>query len=223
MPDEPPADFSLTDALAPFTQEEFARLRRYVELAEELKRSRYFQQKESQKLEINFSGERASFDFRYPEDEELVTVMVARLRKLHTRGRPGTASFKRTVLLLRQHTEGRAGTSTDWFRKVLEWHEAYVEQISTSALVGLARESVDDEGNVVEEVARPAETFWDWVYAVYLHADEDRLARIESWRPFGGLQKFIFLQMATDLSRAYYGFFGIVREVLEEPGLMQGS
>jgi hypothetical protein len=111
-----------------------------VKLAEELKESRYFQQKESQKLEIKFSGGRASFDFRYPTDEELVTVMIARLRRLHTEGKPGTASFMQTVHLLHTHTEGRVNSSTHWFRKVLDWHKARVEQISETALIGLVRE-----------------------------------------------------------------------------------
>jgi hypothetical protein len=50
MTDEPPADFSRTHALFPFTSREVERLRRYVKLAEELKEFRYFQQKEPRKL-----------------------------------------------------------------------------------------------------------------------------------------------------------------------------
>jgi hypothetical protein len=61
-----------------------------------------------------------------------VTVMIARLRKLHTKGKPGTASFMQTVHLLHTHTEGSVNSSTDWFRKVLDWHKARVEPSSAA-------------------------------------------------------------------------------------------
>jgi hypothetical protein len=44
-----------------------------------------------------------SFDLPHGQDDELITTMVAHLRKLHTEGHAGTASFQRTVRLLRAH------------------------------------------------------------------------------------------------------------------------
>ena len=148
--------------------------------------------------------------------------MVTRLRKLHTEGRPGTASFKRTVQLLRAHTVEGDSSNADWFRKVLDHYEGQVELATESALIGLAKERVDDEGNTISEAVSPDETFWDWVYGVYLHDDPDRLARVEEWRLIGA-HKFNFLKMASDLAKVYYSFFGIVRDVLEEPGLVPSA
>jgi hypothetical protein len=51
----PPPDFALQQALEPFSTEEADRLRRYVELAEDLKACRFFQQRK-QTLEITFSS-----------------------------------------------------------------------------------------------------------------------------------------------------------------------
>lgn len=147
-------------------------------------------------------------------------MMVTRLRKLHSRGDPGSASFKRTLRMLREHTATRDNASATWFRHVLQGHQTAIEEINRTSLIGLVREQVDSEGNVVStEQVSPAETFWDWVYGVYLHDAEDKLARVESWRPIS-LHKFNFLQMATDLSRLYYSFSGIVREVLAVPTLV---
>jgi hypothetical protein len=218
MADRPPPDFSLADALTPFSPEEVDRLKRYVERAKQLKESRFFQQEA--KFNINVSPEGMTFDLPRGEDEELVTTMVARLRNLHSEGRPGTASFVRTVRMLRGHTEGRKNPSADWFRKVLDDREARVEQVMSTSVIGLVREHVDAEGNVVstEEVA-PDEPFWDWIYGVYLHDDEGRLARVQSWAP-QPVHQFNFLQMANDLARLYYAFSGIVLEVLEEPALV---
>jgi hypothetical protein len=89
----------------------------------------------------------------------------------------------------------------------------------TSSLIGLVKERVDDQGNVVSESLPPEQVFLDWVYAIYLHDDEDRLARLADWDPIP-VHRFNFLQMAGDLSRAYYGFSGIPREVLTEPTLL---
>jgi hypothetical protein len=215
--ESPPPDFSLVQALAPFSSEEVRRLRRYIELANELRESRFFDQR-VQKFEINVSPEGMTFDLPYGKDDELVTTMVARLRKLHTPGKPGTASFEQTSNLLRAHTDGRDNASADWFRRVLDHYHARVELAMRESLIGLVREQVDAEGKTVSETVPPHEMFWDWVYGVYLHDDEDRLARIEAWR-LTGAHKFNFLKMASDLAKIYFSFFGIVRDVLNEPSL----
>jgi hypothetical protein len=216
---QPPPDFALAEALSPFTDEEAARLRRYVELAEQLKGSGFFQQGKA-KFEIKSTPEGMSSELSHREDEEAVTVMVARLRKIHTEGRSGTASFPRTLKTLRRHTEERANASADWFREVLDSREEDVKLVLSTSLIGLVVEHRDDEGNLVKSVPlEPDQPFWDWVYGVYLHDDEEKLARVKYWTPMGA-HRFNFLQMAWDLTRVYYGFTGIVREVLEEPALV---
>jgi len=57
------------------------------------------------------------------------------------------------------------------------------------------------------------------LYGVYLHDDEDKLERVEEWKLLP-VHQFIFLQIATNLARAYFAFTGIVREVLDEPALV---
>ena len=85
----PPPNFDLREALDPFSIEETHRLRRYVELAEELKGCRFFQPRK-QTLEISFSAEDGmTFTLPHGDDDELITAMAARLRTLHTEGSPG--------------------------------------------------------------------------------------------------------------------------------------
>jgi hypothetical protein len=161
-----------------------------------------------------------TFELPHGEDDELVTAMVTRLRKLHVEGKSNAASFQRTVQMLRGHTEGRANASAEWFREVLDAREADVERILKTSMIGLSRQTVDAAGNVVSnEAIQPDETFWDWVYGVYLHDDEDKLERVEEWKLLP-VHQFIFLQIATNLARAYFAFTGIVREVLDEPALV---
>jgi hypothetical protein len=148
--------------------------------------------------------------------------MVARLRTLHTKGKAGTASFPRIARLLRAHTARRDNASADWIRKLLDHYQAQVELASNSALVGLVKEHQDAEGNTVSEPVSLDETFWDWAYGVYLHDDPDRFARVEKWR-YIGAHKFNFVKMASDLAKVYYSFFGIVRDVLEEPALVPSA
>ena len=215
----PPKDFSLAEALAPFSDEEVDRLRRYVGLAKELKSSRFFQQ--PQNFEINFNQEGMRFEMPFGEDDEAVTVMVTRLRKLHVPGKPGTASFPHTARLLRAHTDGLTNPSADWFREVLDNRESAVADVTNRSLIGLHREHTDRAGTVVKsETVPPDQPFWDWLYGVYLHDDEDRLKRVKSWADLSPVHRFNFLQMAADLARVLYGFSGIVTEVLEEPGLL---
>jgi hypothetical protein len=147
-------------------------------------------------------------------------VMLVRLRNLADGGRPGTASFPQTLEILRSHIKGRGDPSADWFHKVLDNKEARVAEIKSTSLIGLYAESVGAEGQTVSEAASPEETFLDWLYGVYLHADEERLARVEFWRPLSGAHEFNFLQMADSLAREYYGFTGIVKEVLDDPALV---
>jgi hypothetical protein len=215
----PPPDFDLREALEPFTAEEVRQLRRYIELAQELRDSRFFEQYR-QTFEIRFSEGTMTSELPFGEDDELITTMVARLRKLHSPGREaGTASFERIVRLFRAHGDVIDNASADWFRKVLDHYQAQVELASTSALIGLAKERVDEEGDTVSETVSPADMFWDWVYGVYLHDDPGRFARVQEWS-FTGAHKFNFLKMASDLAKIYYSFLGIVRDVLEEPGLV---
>jgi hypothetical protein len=217
----PPPNFDLREALDPFSIEETHRLRRYVELAEELKACRFFQPRK-QTLEISFSAEDGmTFTLPHGDDDELITAMAARLRTLHTEGsRAGTASFGRTARLLRAHATAQQNASADWIRTLLDHYEAQVELASNSALIGLVREDVDDEGNTVSEtLVAPDEPFWDWMYGVYLHADPEKYARVQQWQ-YIGAHKFNFLKMASDLARVYFAFSGIVRDVLDEPDLL---
>jgi hypothetical protein len=222
MPKSPPPDLDLREALEPFTAEEVRQLRRYVQLATNLRESRFFEQYH-QKLEIRVSPEEGvTFDLPHGQDDEAITTMVARLRTLHTKGRAGTASFPRTARLLRAHTIGRDNASADWIRKVLDHYQAQVELATSSALIGLVKEHQDAEGNIVNEPVSPDEPFWDWIYGVYLHDDPDRFARVEAWS-YIGAHKFNFLKMASDLAKVYFSFFGIVRDVLEEPDLVPSA
>lgn len=217
----PPPNFDLRLALDRFSSIETDRLRRYVELAEELKACRFFQQRK-QTLEISFSAEKGmTFNLPHGDDDELITTMAARLRTLHTEGsRAGTASFERTARLLRAHAEARQNPSADWIRTLLDHYQSQVELASNSALIGLVREHTDEQGNTVSEtVVAPDEPFWDWMYGVYLHADPERYARVQECR-YIGAHKFNFLKMASDLAKVYFAFSGIVRDVLDEPDLL---
>jgi hypothetical protein len=214
----PPPEFELKQALTPFSTDEARKLRRYVHLATQLKESGFFQQR-CQSLEINFSEEGMSFDLPHGEDEELITVMVARLRKLHTEGPSGTASFIRIVRLMRAHTSAIDNVSADWFRTVLDHFQSEAERASRSALIGLTIEPVNGKGKAPTPIS-PEEMFWDWVYGVYLHDDPERLARVEAWKGIGA-HKFNFLKIASDLGKVYFGFTGIVQEVLDEPELVE--
>jgi hypothetical protein len=219
--DQPPANFSLRDALTAFSADEVVRLERYNRRATELKDSRFFQTPAKFTMNV-VAGRDATFDLARGEDEEQVTTMVTRLRNLHEEGRPGTASFPRTVSLLRGHTKGKS-PSARWFRVVLDDRQANVPHVTSRALIGLAREYVDKDGNVIRsEDVPPDEPFLDWMYGYYLHDDEERLARIQSWAP-QPIHRFNFLQMASELARIYYGFTGIVKEVLAEPSLLPAA
>jgi hypothetical protein len=213
----PPPEFELKQALTPFSPEEARQLRRYVQLATELKESAFFQQRR-QSLEIKVSEEGTSFDLPHGEDEELITVMVARLRKLHTEGPSGTASFIRIVRLLRAHMFEVDNVSADWFRIVLDHYQSGADRASRTALIGLTIEPIDGQGKAPIPIS-PEEMFWDWVYGVYLHDDPERLARVEAWKGIGA-HKFNFLKIASDLTRVYFGFTGFVQGVLDAPELV---
>jgi hypothetical protein len=216
MSESPPTDFELQKAFEPFSADESSRLRRYVELCEELRRSRFFDQY-VQRLEIKASSDTISFDLPY-QDDEAVTTMAARLRKLHLEERAGAASFPRTVRLLRQHAKRRRNPNGDWIRKLLEHFEKQVELATQTVLIGLARETTDAQGNVITEAVTPDENFWDWVYGELLHDDVARRERLRAWAPIEA-HRLNFLQIASSLGKIYYGSSGIVREVLEEPAL----
>jgi hypothetical protein len=218
--DEPPADYGTAEALTPFTDVEANRLRRYVHLADELGQSRFFAQE--QKLQIKMPAKRATYDLPHGEDDELVTAMVTRLRKLHVKGRPAAASFPRIAQLIRAHAEPRANLHSQWLLEVLDSYEQEVARVSTSSLIALVVQRVDADGKKVAETVSAKQTFYDWLYGVYLHDDEKKLARVERWRPLP-VHRFNFLGMATDLARCYCAFSGIVRGVLAEPALVPSS
>jgi hypothetical protein len=124
--------------------------------------------------------------------------------------------------MLREHNEGRTNPSGDWFRQVLDSRKKRSEEILNTSLIGLVTEQRDEQGNVTSTHLDADQPFWDWVYGVYLHDDEEKLARVKQWSPIGA-HRFMFLQMAWDLTSVYYGFTGIVREVLGEPVLVPDS
>jgi hypothetical protein len=218
--DSPPTDFELHEAFEPFSKDEAGRLRHYIELCEKLRGSRFFDQY-VQRFEIKASSDSISFELPY-DDDEAVTTMVARLRKLHLEERPGAASFPRTVRLLRQHTQGRNNPSVDWIRKLLDHYEQQVDLATQAVVIGLSREVTDAQGNTISEPVTPDENLWDWVYGELLHDDADRRARLKAWAPIEA-HRFNFLKIASDLAKVYYSFSGIVREVLEESVLMPQS
>ena len=159
-----------------------------------------------------------SYAMPFGEDEDKITAMAARLRKLHTEGRSGTASFSRTVGLVRSHVTPDRNSSAKWLETVLDHHETQAELATKGALIGLVVERQGPDGETVSEEISPEQIFWDWLYGVYLHDDEDRLERVEAWQSIGA-HKFNFLKTASDLAKVYYAFFGIVRDVLAEPEL----
>jgi hypothetical protein len=59
------------------------------------------------------------------EDDELVTAMAPRLRKLHTEGRRDAASFPRIVQLLRAHAEPKNNSHSKWSSKVTRGEDVW--------------------------------------------------------------------------------------------------
>jgi hypothetical protein len=199
-----PEDVDWPHALTPFSAEERIRLERYVVRAERLSRASFWQRKK-QSLNVRMAvGEAATVEMAHVEgdDDEALDAMFARLRQLWAKGRRTAASYPRTVAILRDHAISKAPAGQTLL-ELLDALDAMQATAETSGPgIGLQSQAQHPDGTVTSRDVPPQEAFEDWLYGEFLHDDEERIARIDVFRPHGA-HLYVALAVATNLAHVY--------------------
>jgi hypothetical protein len=101
-------------------------------------------------------------------------------------------------------------------REVQAWHErVQVEGYG----IGLNINTRQPDGNVIAQTVTPRQAFLDWLYGEVLHDDEDKLARVDVFRPHG-IHLHTAIAVATSLTHVYLWVSKqIIARVLREESL----
>jgi hypothetical protein len=192
-------------ALQPFDSAESVRLRRYVSRADALAQCAFL----GEKLHYSFQWTRGEgIEVEGREDDEAVAAWALRFRVLHLEGRRTSATFTRVHGLIDRHLRSNAAG------EVLRDHLGVYSRARQTAWNGGEVGLHTGEGQITQGQALD-----DWLNAVYFHDDEDKLERVEAFRPFG-FHHHLALGAGRDLTEVYLGFSNhIVRPVTNEPAL----
>lgn len=212
MPDERgrllPEDVDFGLAFTPFTDAERARLARYVKRADRLAAANFWKRTTEHRTTLKITRDAPpSLEMTHVEGEgdedEGLHVMFGRLRHFYQEGNPHAASFPRILKTLRNHASARGGVEGGRMLELLgeieEWHERV--QVEGYGM-GLSAETRQTDGSVVAQTVTPRQAFLDWLYGEVLHDDEEKLARVEVFRPHG-IHLHTAIAVATSLTHVY--------------------
>lgn len=204
-----------TSALTPFELSDIARLRRYAQKAHELRDSQFMREPQE------FRPSTDEYGFVTYEisnaSREVVSAIMAPLRLLYSQR--DNVSFARTRAMIGQHAPAQGTAAAECLRERLRDFKKGLQEVM-AVDPDMGQYQVDEAGEITT-IHEPTthEIFEDWLYGEYLHDDEDRLARIESWRSIG-IHEFLFLRTARDLVTVFADFASeIVSPILGEPAL----
>lgn len=195
-----PERFVLGDAAlaTPFTSDELDAMQRYLWLAEEIRRCRYFTEEERGMSFTMDQGVTTSFGLTLPDDGA-TRDMLALLRQLFGDGHRG--SFASMIGLLRAHVDS---TSADG-QQLLDALQRY-ELVKQGVL-----DSWDVQPGGAEHSPHPPLTvFLDWMYGEYVHSDADKAKRIKELDGDHGTYKWQFHWVTERLSVLFTRFTEIV-------------
>lgn len=209
------ASLDLESALAKFERLELQRLRRYAEKADQLLKSRFLQEQQTFNPSTDANGV-VIYEITNAS-REVVSAVIPPLRLLYSQR--DNVSFVRVRGLIGRHAATRGTKEAARLLEILNLYKLRANQI-LSVDPDMGTYHVDERGEITPiHVPTTREIFEDWLYGEFLHADEERLARIDGWRSIG-IHEFLFLSTARQLSVLYSEFSDrIVRPIVDRPGL----
>ncbi len=204
-----PSNFAWVTASAfrsKFTDDDLAAFGRYVQLAERLRRCRYFTDEEWRVSMQLDRGVATSFAIALP-DEGATRDMLILLRPRFLRGE--RASYAGVSQILR----GRLAVGT----READALRARLDRFRIAGEGMLASWDFPEGAGASPE--SPSVVFKDWLHGEYFHHDRDKAARIEKLNRLR-LYELQFHRVVERLARLYWEFAALVRRVLEvAPGV----
>ncbi len=205
------------DAFTPFSSDELRRLERYATRTHELFDCPFIQQEQVSLTLSGGSGLGLTTSFAGVQDQELRGALML-LRPLHLQTEK--AGFAQVQAMMKRHARGKG---TPEGKQAVAAVKSYTKALNSirrdPELVQLREQRVDAAGTVLHERDVPPERiFDDFLYGLYFHEDEERIARIGDWLP-SEIQRFIFIGTVRRVARVYTAFAGTPRAILREPSL----
>jgi hypothetical protein len=189
MPDERgrslPEDINFPNALTSFSGEEQARLVRYAVRAQRLSDCSFFNSGQGRTAVNSRVDKPTTVEMPHADDadDEVIDAMFQRLRILYAPGRLSSASFTRTVQLLRIHARAKGTEDSRVLLKLLdELVETEKQVVEAGGGIGRVVETRGSDGSLVSCTTPAREVFEDWLYGEHLRDDESQLVRIETFR-----------------------------------------
>jgi hypothetical protein len=209
----------LAAGLVPFSNEERGRLRLYVEKADEIRSSRFFERQHVIRPNLE---EGVPFTYVLENAErEVVSAVMPPLRLLYATTE--NVSFRGILSLIGRKAVERSSPESARIRTALrQFSRAATEVLKFDPDMGIS--SVDENGDLVT-VSKPTmrEILEDWLYGEYLHTDPLRRARLDQWRSIGVHEK-LFLDAVRSLGDVYIQFADeIVTPILAESSLASSN
>lgn len=211
-----PERFDIVPAVTPFSPDEWSRMERYVQRADRLYHTPFIQ-KGNTSFRIEWDGSELSTQLDGADDAELVQALML-FRPLWLKEE--NAGFSRVQAMVKRHAHAKSSEQGRKLIEVVKTYTAGIDRIlSDRELLALREERVDPAGNVVSaEEVTPRRVFEDFLYGIYFHEDEERIARIGDGFHTEA-QRFIFVSTVKHLARVYTGFAGTPRAILRHPQL----
>jgi hypothetical protein len=176
-------------------------MRRYVNLADDLRRCRYFTEQE-RSVKVTFDG----WDVKLP-DAGATRDMLGLLRQLFGDGE--RASFTAITGLLKRHADGSSAAGQELSETITTF-----ENVRQGVL-----DSWDAQPGGIETSPQPPLTvFLDWMYGEFLHSDADKAERIEQLDTRFRLYEMQFHWVSERLAILFTSFARLVDSALATAG-----
>lgn len=186
-----------------FAPEEIAAMERYVWLADELGRCRYFTEEERSMHVTMDQGVTTSFEMNLP-DAGATRDMLGLLRQLF--GDKERASFASMTALLRSYADAQSAEGQK-LNDVLGRYELLKQGVLDSWDV--------QPGGTENEPHPPLTVFLDWMYGEYLHSDAEKAQRIKELDGGQGLYEWQFHWVTERLAVLFTRFAQVVKATLD--------
>lgn len=208
--------FDIVAAVTPFSAEEWARLKRYVDRTRRLYETPFIQ-KGNTSLKLAWAGQELRTELDGGDDKELAQALML-FRPLWLPQE--NAGFSRVQAMVKRHAHAKATPEGRELISIVKTYTAAIERIlSDRELLALDEELVDSTGKRVNtEEVTPRRVFEDFLYGLYFHEDENRIARIGEGL-HSEMQRFIFVSTVKQLIRVFTGFAGTPRAILRHDDL----
>jgi hypothetical protein len=186
----------------PFSPDEIGNMERYLHLAHELRRCRYFTEEE-RTLNVRMEkGMTTKWEQKMP-DGGATRDMLGLLRQLFGDGE--RASFASVVAILRLHADSTSAEG----QQLLTTLDSF-EEFRDRVLASWDLEICTSEN----EAPPPLEVFLDWMYGEFLHSDPDKAARIERLDGPFRLYEWQFHRVSDRLASVFTRFTPVVAAAL---------